>query len=169
MALPIEILARSDARVFARYHALMIGCWKGVGSLADLELMISHYHEQRRRYPEGFLAMTILEHGTPLQRDAEMVDYGRASRREFADDIVRQGYVIPHAGFGGTMLRLMINSVMLLVPNAHMRMYQTLPEVLGYLAGGRVALPERAALERELPIALGLRESSVRSSVRRSD
>jgi hypothetical protein len=90
-------------------------------------------------------------------------------RAEFGPSIVRQAYVIPHAGVGGTMLRLMINNVMRLVPGAHVRICQTLPESLRWFDDGPIPIRDRERLEQELATNLGLRESTMRSSVPRGD
>lgn len=52
-----------------------------------------------------------------------MVEFGRTARAEFGPSIVRQGYVIPHASFGGTMLRLMVGSIMRIVPGTPSRIF----------------------------------------------
>lgn len=165
----LEILDDSVGRVFARYGPLFIGCWRERSTIEHLRRLRDLHHEQRRRYPEGYVTLTILEHGIPVERDREMVDFARSMRVEFAATFLRQAYVIPHAGFGGTMLRLMVNSVMRLVPSTPGRVFQILPEALAYLDEGPLPIPDRLGLERRMAVELRLRESTMRTSVRRID
>jgi hypothetical protein len=165
----LEILDRSEAQVAARYGPLLISCWRGNGSIELIRQLQQHHYEQRRRYPDGYLSLTILEHGVPLERNQELVEYGRSVRTEFGPNIVRQAYVIPHAGVGGTMLRLMVNNAMRLVSGAHVRICQTLPEALRWFEDGPISIHDQELLEQELSTNLGLRQSTLRSSVPRGE
>jgi hypothetical protein len=50
-----------------------MSCWRDRGNMELLRQVTNHHHEQRRHYPDGYLSLTILEHGIPLERDQEMV------------------------------------------------------------------------------------------------
>lgn len=165
----LELLVHAPERVFARWGVLMIGCWRGRSTVEHLRLLSTHYDEQRRRYPEGFVGLTILARGVPFEGDREMTNYGRATRKEYGSIILRHGYVIPHTGLGGTMLRLAVNSIMRLAPSTPAKVFETLHETLGWLDQGPIRIPELERLELELTAALGLRGSTVRSSGRPRD
>lgn len=145
--------------VFARHESLTVGCWRGAGTLDDLEQLFRCYEEQHARYPEGFLAMTILEHGVVLKRDPELMERGREARKAYADWVRRQAYVIPHAGVGGTMLRLMIRGMTVVTPNSDTQVFKRFGEGLAWL-GEDEGLRVEAGLEAELAAALKLREST---------
>lgn len=162
----LELLEHAPERVFARWGILMIGCWRGRANIEHLRLLTSHYEEQRRRYPDGFFGLTILEHGVPFEGDREMTAYGRASRKELAPAILRSGYVIPHAGLGGTILRLTVNSIMRMSPSTPTKVFQNLHDALGWLGSGSTRIPEPERLELELAAALSLRGSTVRGTGR---
>jgi hypothetical protein len=134
--------------------------WRGPGTLEILERQVDAQLELADRFPDGFVALASLEHGVPFERNGALNERAAEVTPQFVGKLLRQAYVIPHAGFGGTMLRMTIRALMMVSSEIETKVFARLGPGLEWLASGSVELPEVAQLERSLPEALGLRQST---------